>query len=146
MKWLAGIFLMALALPAAGQLHIDGAWVRPTPPNAKLAAGYMTIHNHSSRPERLLGASSAAAERVEMHVHIRDGEILRMRQVKELRVPAGGKLEFNPGATHLMFVNIRFAFREGEKLPLTLRFERAGEVKVEVPVGHSGEPPVRHKH
>jgi copper(I)-binding protein len=127
--------LALLATPAFAQIEIDNAWTRATPPGAKTAAGYMTIRNQSSSPDRLIRAASPLAARVEMHVHLHDGDVMRMRQVKGYDIPANGSLELKPGGAHLMFVDIKRAFKEGEKIPVTLRFERAGEMKVEFRVG-----------
>jgi copper(I)-binding protein len=127
--------LALLATPVFAQIEIDNAWTRATPPGAKTAAGYMTIRNQSSLPDRLIGAASPLAARVEMHVHLHDGDVMRMRQVKGYDTPANGSLELKPGGAHLMFVDIKRAFKEGEKIPVTLRFERAGEMKVEFRVG-----------
>jgi copper(I)-binding protein len=70
-----------------------------------------------------------------MHVHIHDGDVMRMRQVKGYDIPANGSLELKSGGAHLMFVDVKRPFKEGEKIPVTLRFERAGEMKVEFRVG-----------
>jgi len=127
--------LALLATPAFAQIEIDNAWTRATPPGAKTAAGYMTIRNQSSLPDRLIGAASPLAARVEMHVHLHDGDVMRMRQVKGYDIPANGSLELKSGGAHLMFVDVKRPFKEGEKIPVTLRFERAGEMKVEFRVG-----------
>jgi copper(I)-binding protein len=129
-------FLLALlATPALAQIEIENAWTRATPPGAKTAAGYMTIRNQSSSPDHLIRAASPLAARVEMHVHLHDGDVMRMRQVKGYDIPANGSLELKPGGAHLMFVDVKRPFKEGEKIPVTLRFERAGEMKVEFRVG-----------
>jgi copper(I)-binding protein len=130
------LFLLALlASPALAQVEIENAWTRATPPGAKTGAGYMTIRNKSSSPDHLIGAASPLAARVEMHVHLHDGNVMRMRPVKGYDIPAKGSLELKPGIAHLMFVDIKRTFKEGEKIPVTLRFERAGERKVEFRVG-----------
>jgi copper(I)-binding protein len=130
------LFLLALlASPALAQVEIENAWARATPPGAKTGAGYMTIRNKSSSPDHLIGAASPLAARVEMHVHLHDGNVMRMRPVKGYDIPAKGSLELKPGIAHLMFVDIKRTFKEGEKIPVTLRFERAGERKVEFRVG-----------
>jgi len=130
------LFLLALlATPALAQIEIENAWARATPPGAKTAAGYMTIRNQSSSPDHLIRAASPLAARVEMHVHLHDGAVMRMRQVKGYDIPAKGSLELKPGIAHLMFVDIKRPFKEGEKIPVTLRFERAGEMTVTFTVG-----------
>src|SRR6266480_3095532 len=130
------LFLLALlASPALAQIEIENAWTRATPPGAETAAGYLTIRNRSSSPDHLLRAASPLAARVETHMHLHDGDVMRMRQVKGYDIPARGSLELKPGVAHLMFVDIKRPFKEGEKIPVTLRFERAGEMKVEFRVG-----------
>jgi copper(I)-binding protein len=138
--------LLAAALPAQAQIEIENAWTRATAPGAKVAAGYMTIRNRAAAPDRLLGASSPAAARIESHVHLREGDVVRMRQVPGYDVPANGVLELKPGVAHLMFVEIRRPFKEGERIPATLKFERAGELKIEFHVGRLGASAGAHKH
>ncbi len=137
---LAALLLLLVALPAWGQVEIENPWSRATAPGAKVAAGYMVLRNKGSTPDRLLGATTPAARKVETHVTVRDGDIMRMREVKGYEVPAGGTFELKPGGPHLMFVDVRRPFREGESVPVTLRFERAGEKKVEFRVGRTGPP------
>jgi len=130
------LFLLALlAAPALAQIEIENAWTRATPPGAETAAGYMAIRNRSSAPDHLMSAASPLAARVEMHVHLHDGAVVRMRQLKGYDIPANGSLELKPGVAHLMFVDIKRPFKEGEKVPVTLRFQRAGEKKVVFSVG-----------
>ena len=131
---------------ALSQVSVENPWARPTPPNARLAAGYLTVVNASGAPDRLVGASSPAAARVEMHVNIKDGDILRMREVKDLKLPAGGRLELKPVGAHLMFVNIKAPFRQGDTVPVTLRFEKGGEVEVALPVGQPAPAAAGHQH
>lgn len=76
-----------LAGPAWAQVEIEKPWIRATAPGAKVAAGYMTIRSKCPQPDRLVGGSSEVAEKVETHVHIKDGEILRMREVKDYDIP-----------------------------------------------------------
>jgi hypothetical protein len=126
--------LMLFAGSAWSQVEIAEPWIRATPPGAKVAAGYMTIRNKSAQPERLLGGSSPAAAKVETHVQVKDGDILRMREVKGFEIPANGSFELKPGGAHLMLVDPRKPLKEGEKVPVVLKFEKSGEVKVEFEV------------
>ena len=141
---ITAFLLLLAALPAWAQVEIENPWSRATAPGAKVAAGYMVLRNKGPSPDRLLGASTPAARKVETHVTERDGDIMRMREVKGYEIPAGGTFELKPGGPHLMFVDVRQPFREGESVPVTLRFERAGEKKVEFRVGRIGPP--AHKH
>ncbi|HEV8094196.1 MAG TPA: copper chaperone PCu(A)C [Burkholderiales bacterium] len=139
--------LLLVATAADAQVEIDKAWARATAPGAPVAGGYMTIRNKGGAPDRLVGASSAAAARVELHVHIKEGEVMKMRQVSAYEVPAKGSFELKPGGAHLMFVQIARPFKEGDKIPVKLKFEKAGEVSVEFAVGRLGDTaPPAHKH
>ena len=132
MKYL--LLLLALAAtPAAAQIKVEDAWMRATPPGAKIAAGYVTIRN-AGAADRLVGISSPAAERVETHITRHEGDVARMREVKGYEVPANGTLELKPGGAHLMFVNIKAPMKEGTSVPATLEFQRAGEIKAEFQV------------
>ena len=130
---------LVVAFPVHAQVKIENAWARATAPGSKIAAGYMTIRNAAAAPDRLLGTTTPAAEKVETHVTVKDGEIFRMREVKGYDIPAGGSFELRPGGAHLMFVNIKVPFKEGDKVPVTLKFEKAGEIKVDFHVGRLGE-------
>jgi copper(I)-binding protein len=134
--------LLTVPLTAFAQVQIENAWTRATPPGAKTAVGYLVIRNASATPDRLVGGSSAAAARVETHITLKDGDVMRMRQVKGYDIPAQGSFELKPGGAHLMFVDIKQPFKEGERIAATLKFEKAGEVRVEFHVGRLGA----HKH
>lgn len=134
--WMSSVF---------SQVSVENPWARPTPPSAKLGAGYLTVVN-SGAADRLVGAASPAAARVEMHVTLRDGEIMRMREVKAFDLPAKGRLELKPAGAHLMFVDLKRPFKQGDKVPVTLKFEKAGEVKVDLQVGRQPAPAESHGH
>jgi len=72
---------------------------------------------------------------VQTHITVKDGDIFRMHEVKGYDIPAGGAFELKPGGAHLMLVNVKAPLKEGDKVPLTLRFERAGQMKAELRVG-----------
>jgi len=139
------LLLLAAALvaaPAFAQVKVENAWTRATPPGAKIGAGYMKIS--SGAADRLVGASSPAAAKVELHVTQKQGDMMMMREVKSYDIPAGGSFELAPAGAHLMLVDLKAPLKEGGKVPLTLRFEKAGEVKVELQVralgASSGHP------
>ena len=127
------MLLLALAAtPASAQIAVEEAWIRATPPGAKTAAGYMIIRADSA--DRIVSVSSPAAERVEMHITVHEGDVARMREVKSYDVPANSTLELKPGGAHLMFVNIKAPMKEGMTVPATLKFQHLGEFKLEFQV------------
>jgi periplasmic copper chaperone A len=143
---LVGLLFWSTA--ATAQVTIKDPWARATPPNAKLAAGYLTIAN-AGASDKLIAASSSMAKRVEMHITLRDGEILRMREVKELGIPQQSSLVLAPGGAHLMLIDIKRPFKAGEKVPVTLKFASGREVKIELAVRQATKPAApahQHKH
>ena len=123
---------------AFAQIQIDKPWVRATAPGAKVGGGYMLIRNQGAAADKLVAASSPAAGKVELHVHVNEGGVMRMREVPGYGVPAKGTFELKPGGAHLMFMDLKRPFKEGEKVPVKLKFEKAGEVSTEFQVGGMG--------
>lgn len=139
----AFLFSVAAA-PAYAQVEIEQPWCRAMPAGTKLGACYLLVRNKSASADRLVGANSPAAGRVETHVTRKEGEVMTMRPVSGYDIPAGGSFELKPAGAHLMFVDVRQPFKEGDKVPVTLRFEKAGEVKVQFSVQKAA--PMAHGH
>ncbi|HEV7277961.1 MAG TPA: copper chaperone PCu(A)C [Devosiaceae bacterium] len=121
---------------AAGDLEITGAFSRATLPAAKVAGGYLTIENRGTGPDRLLGGSTEAAERLEVHQMEMDGDTMKMSRVEGgLELPPGETVTLAPGGLHLMLIGLASPFTEGECLEVTLQFAQAGEVPVVLNIG-----------
>lgn len=120
-----------------GPLRIEAPWTRAAL-EGRQGAGFMTIRNTGAAADRLVSASSPVAGRVELHTHIRDGDVMRMRPVQDIPVPAGGSATLAPGGLHLMFMGLNRALVAGETIPVTLRFAEAGEVTVQLRVQAAG--------
>lgn len=149
MKWiLLALFSFAGAVLAhsgeKGDIQIRHPWARATPPGAKVAAGYLEIRNNGSQPDRLLSASTTAARRVEMHVTEHAADVAKMRQLRAFEIPARERLALSPGGAHLMLVDIAQPLKKGERISMTLRFERAGEMEVQFEVQEMGSKHPRH--
>jgi copper(I)-binding protein len=141
--------ILFAACAAQAQVQVDKPWARATVPGAKVAGGYMLIRNQGAAGDRLVGASSPVAAAVELHVHINDNGVMKMREVRGYDVPAKGSFELKPGGAHLMFMDIKRPFKEGERLPVKLKFEKAGEVNAEFLIGGLGgaaAPTTHQKH
>jgi periplasmic copper chaperone A len=121
----------------AGDLVIAEPWSRAAIQGGQ-GAGYLRITNRGAAPDRLLSASSPAAGRLELHTHVRDGEVMRMREVPAIDIPPGQTVTLQPGGLHLMLVGLSRPLRQGETVPVTLRFERAGTVEVPLAVQAAG--------
>jgi len=128
----------------AGQLHIDHPWSREMPPVAPTAAAYFVIHNKGSEADRLLSASTPVAGKAELHEHVHAGGVMKMQQVQDVVIPAGGEVKFEPMGYHVMLLDVKQQAKDGERFPLTLTFEKAGKVEVDVAV--QKEAPAGHDH
>ena len=96
------------------------------------------IRNKGAAGDRLVGASSPASARMEMHEMAMEKDVMRMREVKGIDVPAKGAAELKPGGFHLMFMELKAPLKAGDKVPVTLKFEKAGEIKTEFAVEAMG--------
>ncbi|MDH4326487.1 MAG: copper chaperone PCu(A)C, partial [Betaproteobacteria bacterium] len=132
------ILLLCAALPAWAQVSVEQPWSRATPPGSKIGVGFMQLRNSGAAAERIVGASSPLAGRVEMHVTTREGDVMKMRQVESLEIPAGGTFELKPGGAHLMLMDLKRPLAEGARVPLTLRLENGGVLNVELTVQKMG--------
>src|SRR5688500_10290945 len=153
---LIALAILALAqYAAAGQtghghhgIHLDNAWARRTPPMAQQEQGghggsamhpnnsavYVTITNHGRGPDALVAAATPAATGVELHETVEQVGKRVMQPRPQFDIPTGGTLELKPGSYHLMLLGVNRALNPGETVPLTLTFQKAGQVSIAVPV------------
>jgi periplasmic copper chaperone A len=128
-------FLLAILTATAAaqaQVKVDQAWARPTVPGQQGGGGFLSIT--SATADRLVGGSSPLAERFELHTMAMKGDVMEMRQVDAIELPAGKAVELKPGGLHVMFIGLKQSLALGSKVPVTLKFEKAGEVKIEFEV------------
>ena len=145
LRLLSALLLLAPALAlAAPPIAITAAWARATPPGVTTAAAYLTVTNDGAA-DRLLGAASPAARQVLMHAEVEEHGMQHMRQLESLEVPAHGTVELAPGQMHLMLVGIAAPLAPDTTIKMTLRFEKAGELTIDVPV-RDGRVPAEHHH
>lgn len=116
-----------------GDLTISHPWARASlSAKVRNGASYLTLHNSGSNTDRLIGASTHIADRAQLHTHEMKGDVMKMRRVEVVEIPAGGTVEFKPAGFHIMLMGLRTPLRKGRSFPMTLKFEMAGEVDVEV--------------
>ena len=136
----AVVLLAAIAMisPVKAQsgdsLRIADAYVRSSGSTAQAAAAFMTLQNASTGADRLLAASTSVAGAVELHTVIKEGEVMRMRAVTAIDVPAGQTVTLQPGGLHVMLMDLRRPLTPGESIDVTLVFEKAGRRIVSMPV------------
>jgi hypothetical protein len=133
-----------------GALTIGHPFARPTAPSQPTGGGYLTLTSKAGA-DRLLGASAPISASVQLHSMKLDGDVMRMREVDSIELPAGQTVVLKPGGLHLMFVGLKAPLAPGQSFPLKLRFEKAGEVTVEVKVdapkaAAASAPAMAHQH
>ena len=153
---LAASLLLALqfAAPAVahdyklGALEIGDPWARATPPTAPTGGGYLSIKNTGTTPDRLLSISSPAAETVQVHEMKMEGNVMRMREAEHgVEIAPGATVTLAPGGYHIMMMGLKEPLKQGTKVPLTLVFEKAGKIDIElvvVPIGANPGTEMKH--
>ena len=136
---LSGIVCAAALLTApvqadqvkAGDLVISQAWSRATPGGAKVGGGYLTIENKGTTADKLLGVTGDISDKIEVHEMSMTNGVMKMRPVEGgLTIDPGKSVKFAPNGYHLMIMDLKAPLKQGEKVPLTLQFEKAGKVTV----------------
>jgi periplasmic copper chaperone A len=120
------------------KLMVHAPWARASAGMAKAGAAFMTITNNSMHNDKLIAASSNISERTELHTHLLDNGIMRMRQVEHIDLPKGELVALKPGGFHIMFIKLKNKLKKGDKFPVTLEFKKAGKVEVQVEVKTAG--------
>lgn len=119
------------AATSVAALKIENAFARPTPAGATVAAGYMTIINSGSTPDRLVSATSDISAKTQIHEMKMENGVMEMRELAGgLPIPAGATVALKPGGYHIMFVDLKHPVKPGEVIHVTLSFEKAGNVDV----------------
>ena len=136
---IAGLALSGIALLAPaheyrlGQIAIGHPYARSTAPGQPTGGAYLRLENRGA-PDRLVAVRATVCRTVELHTSQMDGDAMRMREVDAIDLPANKAVTLQPGGTHIMLVGLKAALKDGDSFPLTLKFEKAGEVTVEVKV------------
>lgn len=141
---LALCLLTVLTAPAlSADITISDVWGRATPGSAKVGAAFMEIKNNGEA-DKLVSASSEISSRTELHTHIHDNGIMRMREVPAIDIPANGTQSLEPGGYHVMFIGLNRPLAVGETYPLTLVFEKAGKIMVDIKIEKVGALKMQH--
>lgn len=125
--------VLSSASAPAQVAKVESAWARPTVAGQSAGGGYLKIAGGATA-DRLLSASAPVARNVEVHSMEMEGDVMRMRPLDSVAVPAGQTVELKPGGMHVMFMGLAQPLKSGSSFPLTLRFEKAGDVTVQVKV------------
>lgn len=147
---LAGLALAAFSGPAVAQaptVAVTDAWARATTSTARVGGVFLTL-TATGGEDRVVSAASPVTERIELHETLRDGDVMKMREVPRLVLPAGVPTVLKPGAHHIMLIGLKRPLNRGETFPLTITFEKAPPVTVTVTVQAAGAsmPGGQHRH
>ncbi len=134
---------------ANARIVVENAWSLPLPSVAVNGASYLTIRNHGQgevHVDNLIGARSPIAQNVEIHTMIHSEGQMKMQKTERIGIPAQGIVMLKPGAAHIMLKQLVKPLVKGEMFPLTLEFEKAGEIEVMVMIGQHDDNVQKHTH
>jgi copper(I)-binding protein len=132
---LAATLFTALSCSALGaEVSIGDPYVRAVPPGQPNSAVFMSLENQTGTSQALVGAESAVSESVELHTHVEEGGMMRMRRIEKVEIPAGETVTLKPGGLHVMLLGLKQPLEPGETVDLTLIFEDGSRMPVQAPV------------
>lgn len=135
---LAAMEVVAIGLPlvvqAGGGVLVENMWVRATPGLSPNGAAFVTLTDTSGLGDLLVAAESPVAATIELHIYRLVDDVMQMRAVTSVPIPAGGSVSLRPGAEHMMLVGLKQPLQEGETIPISLTFASSGTVKTMAPV------------
>ena len=134
------LFVVSLApvLAQTPSVVVEKAWARATPGESRTGGVFMTLVEKGTAPDKLVRAATPLAGKVELHTSTTEDGIMKMRPVTAITVEPGKPTELKPGGYHVMLMDLKQPLKEGDSFPLTLSFEKAGEVAVTVKVEKAG--------
>ena len=122
------------AAGAADSVTVADPYVRLAPPNAPATGAFMVLKNTGGKDVKVVKADSAASKVAELHTHLNEGGVMKMRQVPAIEIKAGGEAKLAPGGLHIMMIDMKTPLKEGDMVALTLTFDDGSSKKIEVPV------------
>ena len=147
---LAGLMISVGALAgSADMVTVQEPYVRLAPPNAPATAAFMVLKNGGDKDVKVMKADNPASKLTELHTHINDNGVMKMRPVPAIEIKAKGETKLQPGGLHVMLINLKAPMKEGDVVPITLTFDDGSsknvDAKVMKPVA-AGMPKMEHKH
>ncbi|EGV18212.1 copper chaperone PCu(A)C [Thiocapsa marina] len=118
----------------AAEVSIGDPYARAVPPGQPNSAVFMSLENQTEAPQALIGAESAVSEIVELHTHVEEDGMMRMRRIEKIEVPAGETVTLKPGGLHVMLIGLKQTLEPSDTVDLTLIFEDGSRIPVQAPV------------
>ena len=138
---LAALLLASCSKSGPSDIEVSDAWARETVAGQSATAAYMTITNDGAGDDRLVSVAAPVPAMARLHSSESSGGVARMREMGTgVAIPAGGRIEFRPGGSHVMVTGLGAPLKPGQSLKLTLRFEKSGERPIDVRVASAAGP------
>ena len=131
----AALTIMATTAATAADttLRIHEPYIRLAPPGAAATGAFMRIENAGAADRQLVKAESPAAKTVELHTHINEGGMMKMRAVPFIAIKAGGQTELKPGSYHVMLIGLTQPLKDGDPVAITLTFDDGSQQRISAP-------------
>lgn len=143
------LFSAGVFAGAADQVAVHDPYVRLAPPNAPATGAFMVIRNNGDKDVKVLKADNPLSKATELHTHLNEGGVMKMRPVPAIDIKAKGEAVLKPGGLHIMMIDLKAPMKEGDVVPITLSFDDGSSKKVEAKVVRpmaAGMPMMEHKH
>lgn len=146
MRFVALVLTLGLSFCSLAETEIESAWVRLLPPGVPNTAGYLTIYNNTDTDKVLVGASSGAVNKVELHEHVMEQGMMKMTQRQAVSIPAGQRVSFRPGGLHLMMFGLKAPLQPQQSVPIVLEFADGERLEVQAQAGDAPPSTPSHHH
>ncbi len=119
---------------AADNVSVTDPYVRLMPPGQNVTAAFMVFKNADDKDHKVVKADNPISQVTELHTHVNEDGMMKMRQLKDIEIKAGGAATLQPGSLHLMLINLKQTPKEGDNVPITVTFEDGSSKKFDAPV------------
>lgn len=141
------LFSAGVLAAAADTVSVENPYVRLVPPSAQTTGAFMVIRNSGDKDVKVLKAENPASKVTELHTHLNEGGVMKMRQVPAIDIKAKGEAILQPGGLHVMLIDLKAPLKEGDVVPITLSFDDGSSKKVDAKVQKiMPQPAMEHKH
>lgn len=142
------MFSAGVIAGAADQVSVQNPYVRLAPPNAPATGAFMVIKNGGDKDVKVLKADNPVSRVTELHTHLNEGGVMKMRPVPAIEVKAKGEAVLQPGGLHVMMIDLKAPLKEGDVVPITLTFDDGSSKQIEAKVVRpmAAGMPMEHKH
>ena len=140
------LFSAGVLAGAADNVSVHDAYVRLAPPNAPATGAFMVIKNNGDKDVKVLKADNPVSKVTELHTHLNEGGVMKMRPVPGIDIKPKGEAVLKPGGLHVMMIDLKAQMKEGDVVPITLSFDDGSSKQVDAKVVRPMAAPMEHKH